>query len=38
MQIVGVKFKTGGKVYNFSTEEEFQKGDKVRLRQKEGFN
>ncbi len=37
MQIVGVKFKTGGKVYNFSTEEEFQKGDKVKVETERGI-
>ncbi len=37
MLVVRVKFKSDGKVYNFETEEEYQKGDKVKVETERGL-
>lgn len=37
MLIVGVKFKTDGKIYNFETEEGYEIGDKVKVETERGL-
>lgn len=37
MMVVGVKFKTDGKIYNFETEEEYKQGDKVKVETERGL-